>query len=276
VLGLGITVCGASRQCVPEMTLRPRASKEPQGFRQDPRSPATVYLSGPENRKFRSSRGVRPCVLQPLQQFLALENQRGRADQAGCAGGKSPPGRQKSRRSGFFAITRCGGAFPNRGEKSKSSSSFRRSRLHPRLLRRMRSAAPANCVCQEKTTRCRVFREISPPASAGVARPGASLGGGASAVMVGRARGMHTVSPGFRRGLLWDSESSVRGCPWTVYTRNMASYHFRLADLRRLVLTRASGPGSNRYDVSVRGCPCPESRRWRQAQAGCRSAAAIE
>ena len=54
----------------------------------------------------------------------------------------------------------------------------------------------------------------APGASAGVARPGASLGGGASAVMVGRVRGMHTVSPGFRPGLL-DSRSapSVRGCP---------------------------------------------------------------
>ncbi len=30
-----------------------------------------------------------------------------------------------------------------------------------------------------------------------------------------------------------------------------------LADLRRLVLTRPSGPSVHRYDVSVRGCPCP-------------------
>ncbi len=34
----------------------------------------------------------------------------------------------------------------------------------------------------------------------------------------------------------------MRGCPCPVYTRNMASCHFRLADLRRLVLTRASSP----------------------------------
>jgi tRNA threonylcarbamoyladenosine biosynthesis protein TsaB len=36
----------------------------------------------------------------------------------------------------------------------------------------------------------------------------------------------------------------VRGCPWTVFTRNMASCHFRLAGLRPLVLTQPSGPGA--------------------------------
>jgi hypothetical protein len=64
-----------------------------------------------------------------------------------------------------------------------------------------------------------------------------------------------------RSGLLCDSESSVRGCPCGVYTRNMASCHFRLADLRRLVLTRPSGPGAMQTESSVRGCPCPGSRR---------------
>jgi hypothetical protein len=44
---------------------------------------------------------------------------------------------------------------------AQCSSSFRRSRLRPRLLRRMRTAAPANCVCQEKIARCDVFRETA-------------------------------------------------------------------------------------------------------------------
>ena len=58
------------------------------------------------------------------------------------------------------------------------------------------------------------------------------------------------------------------GSSAATFTRNMASCHFRLADVRRLVLTRPSGPGANRGPIpslalwacmesasSVRGCP---------------------
>ncbi len=48
---------------------------------------------------------------------------------------------------------------------------------------------------------------------------------------------------------------SVRGCPCAVFTKNIASCDFFLADLRRLVLTRPSGPSAERC-YSVRGCPC--------------------
>jgi hypothetical protein len=52
--------------------------------------------------------------------------------------------RQKSRRVGFFAVTVCGSAVLERGEKSKSSSSFRRSPA-PRVLHGSRPPAPARC-----------------------------------------------------------------------------------------------------------------------------------
>ena len=147
---------------MPETTLRPRASKEPQGFRQDPRSPATVYLSGPDNRKFRSSQGVRPCVLPSFQQVFRPGEPRGavRIRQAALVVNHRRDGR--SLVAVAFSPSRVAAAHSSTGgEKSKSSSSFRRSRLHPRLLRRMRSAAPANCVCQAKTAGCRVSREDS-------------------------------------------------------------------------------------------------------------------
>jgi hypothetical protein len=51
-------------------------------------------------------------------------------------------GRQKSRRSGFFAMTLCDSAFPNRGEKSKSSSSFRRSPARPSPQREQGNPLP--------------------------------------------------------------------------------------------------------------------------------------
>jgi hypothetical protein len=40
--------------------------------------------------------------------------------QADGAFGHGPPGRQKSRRSGFFAIARCGRAFPDRAKNPKA------------------------------------------------------------------------------------------------------------------------------------------------------------
>ena len=48
----------------------------------------------------------------------------------------------------------------------------------------------------------------------------------------------------------------------------------RLADVRRLVLTRASGPGAA-AESSVRGCPRPESRRMVTSEPGWRSAVTI-
>ena len=50
------------------------------------------------------------------------------------------------------------------------------------------------------------------------------------------------------------------GSSAATFTRSMASCHFRLAGLRPLVLTQPSGPSAARR-CSVRGCPCPESRR---------------
>ena len=58
---------------------------------------------------------------------------------------------------------------------AQCSSSFRRSRLRPRLLRRMRTAAPANCVCQEKIARCDVFREHGSSASGAFLSPSPHL-----------------------------------------------------------------------------------------------------
>jgi hypothetical protein len=46
------------------------------------------------------------------------------------------------------------------------------------------------------------------------------------------------------------------------FTGNMASCHFPLADLRRLVFTRASGP--NAEGVGVGLCPATVSRRRRR------------
>jgi hypothetical protein len=48
-------------------------------------------------------------------------------------------------------------------KKSHDAMFFVNTAARPsgRLLRRMRSAAPANCVCQEQTTGCRVFRADS-------------------------------------------------------------------------------------------------------------------
>jgi hypothetical protein len=86
-------------------------------------------------------------------------------------------GRQKSRRVGFFAITLCGSAFPNRGEKSKSSSSFRRS------------PAPSKTASQD----------LNAPIKALGASRGIRPGGWES----------HRL----RSGLVCDTESSVRGLP---------------------------------------------------------------
>ena len=96
--------------------------------------------------------GTEGCWFEPSGVYLIREASRL------CA---APPGRQKSRRSGFFAIALCGDAFPGRGEKSKSSSSFRRSRLAQDCFAGCEAQHQPADAGQEKTTRCRVFRERS-------------------------------------------------------------------------------------------------------------------
>ena len=161
------------------------------------RPPQSICLAQ-RTGSFGLPEGCDPAFYSGYSRFFALENHAGPCGSgrlrrwsitAGTAShgmrddvhNQSPPGRQKSRRSGFFAITRCGHAHPCRAKNPKAP----RASADPGSIQDCFAGCEAQHqpadAGQAKTTRCRVFREHS--------------------------------SSSFRRGLLWDSASSVRGCP---------------------------------------------------------------
>ncbi len=87
---MGITVCGASHQCVLETSRRPQRNLR--DFGKILRSPRQSICPAQTTGSFGLPEGCDPAFYRRRSGFSPWRTPHGRAGFAGCAGGQSPPG----------------------------------------------------------------------------------------------------------------------------------------------------------------------------------------